>query len=162
MRIVFAGTPDFAVPCLRAAATRGEVVAVYTQPDRPAGRGRGLTPPPVKLEAVQRGIPVLQPENFKSAMSKQALRALVYQCADGKPFVSCLVRYTPLAKRSLEAIYARQPEIHDSLEIRQLELDGMEVKAPGQTTWLKRSDPRAAPMVMPRCPDGSDAQPVVP
>jgi methionyl-tRNA formyltransferase len=76
MRIVFAGTPEFAVPCLRAAANKAEVVAVYTQPDRPAGRGRGLTPSPVKLEAVQRGIPVLQPENFRSALSKQALRAL--------------------------------------------------------------------------------------
>jgi len=46
LRIVFAGTPEFAVPCLRAAAQRGEVVAVYTQPDRPAGRGRELTPSP--------------------------------------------------------------------------------------------------------------------
>ncbi|TZF82919.1 methionyl-tRNA formyltransferase, partial [Cognatilysobacter lacus] len=76
MRIVFAGTPDFAVPCLRAAAQRNEVVAVYTQPDRPAGRGRGLTPSPVKKEALLRGIPVLQPENFRAAVSKAALRAL--------------------------------------------------------------------------------------
>ncbi len=76
MRIIFAGTPDFAVPSLRAAAARSEVVAVYTQPDRPAGRGRGLTASAVKLEAVQRGIPVLQPENFKDASSKDALRAL--------------------------------------------------------------------------------------
>src|SRR5262245_7441023 len=76
MRIVFAGTPDFAVPSLRAAAQRDEVVAVYTQPDRPAGRGRGLTPSPVKREALSRGIDVLQPENFKSALSKDALRAL--------------------------------------------------------------------------------------
>ncbi|MFN9967282.1 MAG: methionyl-tRNA formyltransferase, partial [Lysobacteraceae bacterium] len=42
MRIVFAGTPEFSVPCLDAAAARGELVAVYTQPDRPAGRGRAL------------------------------------------------------------------------------------------------------------------------
>ncbi|RZA20410.1 MAG: methionyl-tRNA formyltransferase [Lysobacteraceae bacterium] len=76
MKIVFAGTPEFAVPCLRAAASCAEVVAVYTQPDRPAGRGRGLTPSPVKLEAVQRGIPVLQPENFRSAQSRATLRAL--------------------------------------------------------------------------------------
>ncbi|MBN8716139.1 MAG: methionyl-tRNA formyltransferase [Stenotrophomonas sp.] len=76
MRIVFAGTPEFAVPCLRAAAARGEVVAVYTQPDRPAGRGRDLTPSPVKREAVQRGIPVHQPENFRSAEAKATLRAL--------------------------------------------------------------------------------------
>ncbi|MDQ3160636.1 MAG: methionyl-tRNA formyltransferase, partial [Pseudomonadota bacterium] len=64
------------VPSLRAAAARGEVVAVYTQPDRPAGRGRGVTASPVKLEAVQRGIPVLQPDNFKSIASKDDLRAL--------------------------------------------------------------------------------------
>jgi len=76
LRIVFAGTPDFAVPCLRAAAQRNEVVAVYTQPDRPAGRGREVTLSPVKREALLRGIQVLQPENFKAAVSKDALRAL--------------------------------------------------------------------------------------
>jgi methionyl-tRNA formyltransferase len=75
-RIVFAGTPGFAVPCLRAAAERGEVVAVYTQPDRPAGRGRQLAPSPVKVEALARGLPVFQPENFKSAEAREALRAL--------------------------------------------------------------------------------------
>ncbi len=94
MRIVFAGTPDFAVPSLRAAAMRGEVVAVYTQPDRPAGRGRGLTPSPVKLEAVQRGIPVLQPENFKSAQSKQTLRAL-------RPDVMIVVAYGLILPQSV-------------------------------------------------------------
>jgi methionyl-tRNA formyltransferase len=76
LRIVFAGTPAFAVPSLRAAASRNEVVAVYTQPDRPAGRGRALTPSPVKLEALKRGIPVLQPETLKSQVSRDALRAL--------------------------------------------------------------------------------------
>ncbi|MFL6592236.1 MAG: methionyl-tRNA formyltransferase, partial [Luteimonas sp.] len=76
MRIVFAGTPEFAVPSLRAAAQRGEVVAVYTQPDRPAGRGRGLQASPVKREAVQRGIEVLQPESLRTSLSRDALRAL--------------------------------------------------------------------------------------
>jgi methionyl-tRNA formyltransferase len=76
MRIVFAGTPAFAVPSLRVAHAHGEVVAVYTQPDRPAGRGRGLSPSPVKLEAIQRGIPVLQPETLKRKESQQALRDL--------------------------------------------------------------------------------------
>jgi methionyl-tRNA formyltransferase len=76
LRIVFAGTPGFAVPCLRAAAGRGEVVAVYTQPDRPAGRGRQLAPSPVKVEALARGLPVFQPENFKAAEAREALRAL--------------------------------------------------------------------------------------
>ena len=76
LRIVFAGTPEFAVPSLRVAASRNEVVAVYTQPDRPAGRGRGLQASKVKLEALQRGIPVLQPESLKSQLSRDALRAL--------------------------------------------------------------------------------------
>ena len=76
LRIVFAGTPDFAVPSLRAATERNDVVAVYTQPDRPAGRGRDLRPSPVKLEALRRGLPVLQPESLKSALSRDALRAL--------------------------------------------------------------------------------------
>jgi methionyl-tRNA formyltransferase len=76
LRIVFAGTPAFAVPSLRAAASRNEVVAVYTQPDRPAGRGRALTPSPVKLEALKRGLPVLQPESLKSQLARDALGAL--------------------------------------------------------------------------------------
>ncbi|MCU1001358.1 methionyl-tRNA formyltransferase [Stenotrophomonas maltophilia] len=76
MRIVFAGTPEFAVSSLRAAARHHEVVAVYTQPDRPAGRGRGLAPSPVKLEAVARGIPVYQPESLKDEAAQQQLRDL--------------------------------------------------------------------------------------
>jgi methionyl-tRNA formyltransferase len=76
LRLVFAGTPEFAVPALRAVAQRGEVVAVYTQPDRPAGRGRQLNLSPVKVEAIARGIPVYQPENFKSEQTREQLRAL--------------------------------------------------------------------------------------
>ena len=76
MRLVFAGTPDFAVPSLRAAAAQGEVGAVYTQPDRPAGRGRGIAASPVKREALARGIPVLQPESLKTEASRAALHAL--------------------------------------------------------------------------------------
>ncbi|GAB1406717.1 methionyl-tRNA formyltransferase [Thermomonas brevis] len=94
MRVVFAGTPEFAVPCLRAAANRAEVVAVYTQPDRPAGRGRELTPSPVKREALLRGIPVLQPENFRAQVSKDALRAL-------KPDLMVVVAYGLILPQSV-------------------------------------------------------------
>lgn len=76
MKIVFAGTPEFAVPSLRAAARHNEVAAVYTQPDRPAGRGRGLSVSPVKLEALKRGIPVLQPQSLRDPGTQAALRAL--------------------------------------------------------------------------------------
>ncbi len=94
MRIVFAGTPDFAVPCLRAAAQRNEVVAVYTQPDRPAGRGRELTPSPVKREALALGIEVLQPQNFKSPESREALAAL-------KPDLLVVVAYGLILPQSV-------------------------------------------------------------
>lgn len=94
MRLVFAGTPDFAVPSLRAAAQRNEVVAVYTQPDRPAGRGREMTPSPVKREALLRGIEVVQPENFRTAVSKDALRAL-------KPDLLIVVAYGLILPQSV-------------------------------------------------------------
>ncbi|WP_369936129.1 methionyl-tRNA formyltransferase [Xanthomonas tesorieronis] len=97
MKIVFAGTPDFAVPSLRAAAQRHEVVAVYTQPDRPAGRGRGLTPSPVKLEAVARGIPVLQPETLRSPEALQTLRAL-------QPDLMVVVAYGLILPKAVLAI----------------------------------------------------------
>ncbi len=75
LRLVFAGTPEFAVPGLRACrAADAEVVAVYTQPDRPAGRGRALTPSPVKREALAAGIPVEQPVSLKSPEAQQRLR----------------------------------------------------------------------------------------
>ncbi len=94
MRIVFAGTPAFAVPCLRAAARHNEVVAVYTQPDRPAGRGRALTASPVKLEALQRGIDVLQPETLKKRVARDALRAL-------EPDIMIVVAYGLILPQSI-------------------------------------------------------------
>jgi methionyl-tRNA formyltransferase len=67
MKIIFAGTPEFAVPTLQMLLdTEHEVCAVYTQPDRPAGRGRKLHPSPVKELALKAGIPVFQPETLKT------------------------------------------------------------------------------------------------
>ncbi|MDO4482940.1 MAG: methionyl-tRNA formyltransferase [Clostridia bacterium] len=66
MRIVFMGTPDFAVPSLRALVEAGyEVVGVFTQPDRPKGRGNKLTPSPVKVYAMEQNIPVYQPQRIR-------------------------------------------------------------------------------------------------
>ena len=66
MNIVFMGTPDFAVPCLKALVESGEnVTAVFSQPDKPKGRGYKLTPPPVKEYAVSQNIPVYQPASLK-------------------------------------------------------------------------------------------------
>jgi len=76
-RIVFAGTPDFSVPSLDALLqTPHEVCAVYTQPDRPAGRGRQLRPSPVKARALEAGIPVYQPKSLKKAAAQAELAAL--------------------------------------------------------------------------------------
>lgn len=77
MNIIFMGTPEFAVQSLQALLEEGySVIAVVTQPDRPKGRKRVMTPTPVKAEAEKHGIPVLQPEKLRQADSVEALRAL--------------------------------------------------------------------------------------
>jgi methionyl-tRNA formyltransferase len=74
LRIVYAGTPDFAVPALQALIdSHHDVVAVYTQPDRPAGRGRKLKPSPVKTVALTHDIPVEQPEKLRDAKTQATL-----------------------------------------------------------------------------------------
>ncbi|NNF97138.1 MAG: methionyl-tRNA formyltransferase, partial [Halobacteria archaeon] len=76
LRIIFAGTPDFAAEALAALInTPHEILAVYTQPDRPAGRGRKPKPSPVKQLALEHQLPVLQPESLKTAESIKELRA---------------------------------------------------------------------------------------
>ncbi len=76
MRILFAGTPDFSVNALAALHAAGhEICAVYTQPDRPAGRGRKLQPPPVKAWALEHGLEVRQPKSLKSEQVQQELGA---------------------------------------------------------------------------------------
>jgi len=77
MKIVFMGTPEFALPTLkRLVASEHEILAVVTQPDRPKGRGRGLAASPVKQFAVEAGIPVLQPEKCRAPEFVQVLREL--------------------------------------------------------------------------------------
>ena len=96
-KLVFAGTPDFAVPGLRACIDAGEVVAVYTQPDRPAGRGRKLTPNPVKQAAMAARIPVEQPDSLKSAAAQQRLR-------DYAPDLMVVIAYGLILPRKVLAI----------------------------------------------------------
>ncbi len=77
MRIVFMGTPEFAVPSLKGLAAEGyEIAAVVTQPDRPKGRKKTLTPPPVKEAALEMGLPVLQPERMRSPEAAAAVAEL--------------------------------------------------------------------------------------
>ena len=80
MKIVFMGTPDFAVPCLRKLAESGhEVAAVFTQPDKPKGRGYALAPPPVKEKALEYGLTVYQPTTLRDG---EALSLLTEMAPD--------------------------------------------------------------------------------
>ena len=77
LRIIYAGTPDFSVAALQALiASSHDVIAVFTQPDRPAGRGRDLHMSPVKQEALKHDIPVYQPVTLRDEAAQQELRAL--------------------------------------------------------------------------------------
>lgn len=72
-RIVFMGSPEFSLPILENLSNNYPVVGVITQPDRPAGRGRALLPPPVKVKALELGIPVIQPEKLRDPNAFQTL-----------------------------------------------------------------------------------------
>ena len=87
MRVVFMGTPDIAATCLKKILADGfEVVGVYTQPDRPKGRGMKMAPSPVKEVALAAGIPVFQPDSFREEETVEALREL-------RPDVCAVVAY---------------------------------------------------------------------
>ncbi|MGH8216398.1 MAG: methionyl-tRNA formyltransferase, partial [Rhodanobacteraceae bacterium] len=98
MRLVFAGTPEFAVPGLRACLDSGaEVLAVYTQPDRPAGRGRKLAMSPVKRVALETGIAVEQPETLKDEAAQGRLR-------DHAPDLMIVIAYGLILPKAVLAI----------------------------------------------------------
>lgn len=95
MRIVFMGTPDIAATCLKQLLTDGfDVVAVYTQPDRPKNRGMKLAFSPVKEVALEAGIPVHQPEHFRDAETVETLRQL-------QPDVIAVVAYGRILPQSV-------------------------------------------------------------
>ena len=93
-RIVYFGTPDFAVPPLIKLAEDFQVVGVVTQPDRPAGRGRKLVPSAVKAAALKLGLEVFQPENANSEKSLEKLRGW-------DPDLICVAAYGQILKRAL-------------------------------------------------------------
>ncbi|PLR87519.1 methionyl-tRNA formyltransferase [Bacillus sp. V33-4] len=109
-KIVFMGTPDFSVPVLRQIIADGyEVIAVVTQPDRPVGRKRVMTPPPVKVEAVKQGIPVYQPEKIRQPEELEKILAL-------KPDLIVTAAFGQiLPKRLLEAPRYGCINVHASL-----------------------------------------------
>ncbi len=110
MRVVFMGTPDIAATCLKQIIADGfEVVAVYTQPDRPKGRGMKMVYSPVKEVALGYDLPVYQPEHFKDEQTAEQLRAL-------KPDVVAVVAYGRiLPQRILDIIPKGFINIHASI-----------------------------------------------
>jgi len=110
MRIVFMGTPDIAAICLKKLLTDGfQVVGVYTQPDRPKGRGMKMIYSPVKEVALARNIPVFQPENFREEET-------VRQLAELKPDVCAVVAYGRILPQKVLDIPAKGCiNIHASL-----------------------------------------------
>ena len=98
MNLVFAGTPEFAVPALRALLDAGHTIrAVYTQPDRPAGRGRMLAMSPVKQYALARGLEVRQPTTLRTEAEAERLRALA-------PDAMIVIAYGLILPKSILAI----------------------------------------------------------
>lgn len=101
MRVVFMGTPDIAATCLKKILADGfEVVGVYTQPDRPKGRGMKLVASPVKEVAIANDIPVFQPENFKTEETVRQLRDL-------KPDICAVVAYGRILPQSVLDVPAK-------------------------------------------------------
>lgn len=114
MNIVFMGTPDFAVPCLKALVESGEnVTAVFSQPDKPKGRGYKLTPPPVKEYALSQNIPVYQPVSLKKGDEAEETYETLKQLA---PDLIVVVAYGKiLPTRILELPKTYCINIHASL-----------------------------------------------
>ena len=110
MRVVFMGTPDIAATCLKKIlADNFQVVGVYTQPDRPKGRGMKLVASPVKEVALENNIPVFQPENFREEETVEQLRAL-------QPDVVAVVAYGRiLPQKVLDIVPNGFINIHASL-----------------------------------------------
>ncbi len=148
MRILFWGTPDFAVPALRALLEEGHhVVAVVTQPDRPAGRGRKLRPSPVREAAESEGVPVLTPKRPRGEAFEEELRAL-------EPEISVVVAYGHI----LSLPVLELPE-HGSWNIHASLLPELRGAAPIHHAILRGHD-RTGITIM-QMTEGLDAGPIV-
>jgi methionyl-tRNA formyltransferase len=108
-RVLFYGTPEFALPTLEALLRQHDVVAVVTQPDRPAHRGRRLTPPPVKLRALAAGLPVVQPARLRDPESPARL-------AEFRADVAVVVAFGQILPKAVLEVPARGSiNVHASL-----------------------------------------------
>jgi methionyl-tRNA formyltransferase len=149
VRVLFWGTPEFALPSLRALLGEGhEVVGVVTQPDRPAGRGRVLQTPPVKRVALAEGIPVLQPERARGPEFEAQVRELA-------PELSVVVAYGQILKREILDLPPRGsinvhasllPELRGAAPINWAIIRGHEVTGVTVMRMVERMD--AGPVIL--------------
>lgn len=125
--IIFMGTPDFSVPILTMLQKEGyDIKAVVTQPDRPVGRKRKLTPPPVKVEAERLNIPVIQPESLQDSIELEEIKALnpdiIITAAFGQLLPKDLLTLPPLGCINVHA--SLLPKYRGGAPIHQAIIDG--------------------------------------
>ena len=137
MRILFLGTPEFAVVLLRALIDNGcDVCGVFTQPDRPAGRGRHLHAPPVKTLAISRGIPVFQPEKLRNGENRATVEDLnpdiIVTAAYGQLVPAWMLRFSRLLPVNIHT--SRLPRWRGAAPVARAILNGDTVS--GVTTMV--------------------------
>ena len=130
MKLVFMGTPDFAVPCLKALIDAGhELVGVFTQPDKPVGRKQVLTPPPVKQTAIENGLTVYQPNSVRTDEAISLMRDLAPDCvvvvAYGKIIPAEMLKTAPLGFVNVHG--SLLPKYRGAAPIQWAVIDGEEV-----------------------------------
>ena len=142
MRIAFFGTPEFAVPSLRALAKTDHTLAVFTQPDRPVGRKAVLTPPPVKAAALELGLPVYQFEKIRSQEGCDAIRAfepdLYAVVAFGQLFSEENLSIPPLGAINVHG--SLLPLYRGASPMQQSVMDGRKVVGVSTMKLVKRMD----------------------
>ncbi len=142
MRIAFFGTPDFAVPTLRALAASRHTLVVFTQPDRPVGRKAILTPPPVKAAALELGLPVHQFERIRSPEGCAAIRAfqpdLYAVVAFGQLFSEENLSIPPLGAINVHG--SLLPLYRGASPMQQTVIDGQPVAGVSTMKLVKRMD----------------------
>ena len=130
MRIIFMGTPDFAVPCLKALIDDGnEIKGVFTQPDKPKGRGYTMTPPPVKELALLNNINVYQPTTLRDGKALELLKELdpemIVVVAYGKILPEEIINLPEYGCVNIHA--SLLPQYRGAAPIQQAVLDGCEI-----------------------------------
>ncbi|MEG6615237.1 methionyl-tRNA formyltransferase [Peptococcaceae bacterium 1198_IL3148] len=161
MRIIYMGTPDFAVPCLEAIVEHNhQVVGVVTQPDRPKGRGKKLQPPPVKVTAEAMGIPVYQPETIKTpefmALLKEFNPQLIVVVAYGKILPPEILHLPPLGCVNVHA--SLLPKYRGSAPIHWAIINGEQQT--GVTTMYMNEGMDTGDMILSAATDITDADTV--